>query len=756
MVRALAAAAAATLLLVGGAGLSVPAVAAERTEITESFNKAVQLLEAASGSKDAGEKLEKFKEARVALEKVLGLKPDADTARELRNLVKGEIITRVFLEAPRETIDKFKEVLALAEQGRKDYIRDKARIAELIKDLTAGEFDRMWIAIYQLKGAGQHAVPQLFEKLKTGNRDDCSAVTMALIAAGPSVVLPLAETLKIDDAEIEQEIIFILGQIGDARALPALAATAASATNEAVNTEAAKAVRAIAGDAGAKSAPIYYLEQAQAYYQKRFEVLQRPAEDYIIWTWDNEARNVAGRQVPEYAFYLEMAEKFCYDAIAINEFFEDIYPLLICDYFQQYHTYSDLLASAARAGENTLSEAEVKDLEARKARMVEILRTATALGKEHVYDALQMALADGNVAVAVSCSATLRKLGSTADLPIVPVAGKRGQIKPQVPAEADPLVAALDSANKSVRYDAAATLAGLADRQFPGVEKVAPILCQALGERGARVALVADSDVQVVNHLQASLKDQRLNYIVDIARDQKEALNVGFSVPMKDVLLVDAAFKKSIETFLTDYRTRNVPVIILTTDANAAEARAAFEGKGKVAAFLAKPIQHAALEIALSDAFRTVREDTGNTVALEMNYLAARALANVDVSTTVLPMNDTVPALVRALDLPDEVRLEALKALSNIASPAAQHELTQVAVNTANSLEARLGALEALASIAIKQGGTSTDVKLAAEKLINDKEPDVRTAAARLIGAGTSSVLPVRQLIQNAKWVSVN
>jgi len=754
MVRALAAAAA-TLLLAGGAGLNAPAAAADRkAEITESFNAAVELLEAAGNARDAGEKLEKFQQARIALEKVLTLKPDADTARELRDLIKGEIITRVFLEAPRETIDKLKEVLALAEQGRKKWIRDKARIAELIKDLTAGEFDKMWIAIYKLKAAGQHAVPQLFEKLKTGNRDERSAVTMALIASGPPVVLPLAETLKIDNADIQQEVIFILGQIGDARALPALAAVAVSNANPAVKRDAVKTIRAIVGDGELKSAPAYYLELAESYYSKRFEVLQRPYDDYIIWTWDAEAQNVSGRKVPEYAFYLEMAEKFCYDAVAINQSFDEVYPLLICDYFQQYHTYNDLLAAAARGGENTLSKEEIEDLQARKERIVEILRTAPALGKQYIYDALRMALEDGNAAVAVSCSEALRKLGSTADLPILPVGGKRKK-KQRVPAEADPLVAALSSPNKRIRYEAAATLAGLADREFDAVEKVIPTLCQALGERGTRVALVADSDVQVVNQLQAELKDQALNYIVDIARDPREALNVGFAVPMKDVLLVDAAFKKTIETFLSDYRTRNVPMIILTTEANAAEAKAAWEGKGKVVGFLAKPVQRAALEIALSDAFRAVREDTGNTVALEMNYMAAKALANVDVDTTVLPMEDAVPALVRALELPDEVRLEALKALGNIASPAAEHELMRVAVNTANSLEARLAALEALASIAIKQGGTSTDVKLAAEKLLNDKEASVRAAAARLIGAGTRSVLPIKQLIENARWVSV-
>ena|GEM_PF-6394095 len=722
---------------------------AQDTEITKEFRAAVRLLEAAGRSTDAADKLKKFEAARIALEKVLSMRPGSELARKLRNDVKEQVITQIFLEAPPETLDKVKEFLGLAEQGRRDWLRDQDRIAELIKDVTKGQFDEMWVAIYKLKAAGQHAAPLLVEALKTGDRDTRTKVSMTLIASGPPVVGPLVEALKIQDDAVKQEVIFILGQIGDARALPGLAALARKGKAATVRDDALAAINKIADEA-LKSAPVYYLDQAEAYYRKRFDVLQRADEDYIVWDWDAKGKKLTGRKVPEYAFYLETAEKLCYEAIALNEHFDDAYSLLICVYYQQLHVCNNLLAAAEKAQADTLTEAEIAGIGARKSRIDEILRTAPALGKQHMYGALRLALTHENVAVAVSCSNALRQLGSTADLPVLPV-GDPDDGPREIVAYADPLVAALYADNKQVRYNAASTLAGMADRTFDGVERVIPTLCDALGERGARVALVADADGQVINKIKGDLEAD--GYIVDTAHSVEGTFNVAYAVPMKDVLIVDATFKKAIDTFLIDYRSRNVPIILLTSEENAEEAAAVYEEK--VNGFVSKPVKRSELNTALLAAYRSVEEDTGKTLALSMNYMAAKALANVDVDTTILPMDEAVPALVGALDLPDEVRLEAMQALSNIAPATgeAQHGLALVAANTGNSVEARLAALEALTATGAKHGGTTASVKDLAEKLLVDKEPPVRSAAARLIGSAAQSISPVKRLISDARWV---
>ena len=721
-------------------------------KITESFRAAVKLLEEAAAGKDDAERKKKFEQARIAIEKVISMDPSASLARRLRDMTKEQLITQLFLEAPPDVLGKMKEFLALAETGRRNWIRDPQRIAGLIKELTSGEFDRKWIALHKLNAAGQHAVPQLVEVLKTGDRDARTNAGMTLIASGPPVVLPLGEALKSSNEGLKEEIVFVLERIGDARALPGLAAAAINSTNAAVRKGAVGAIEKIAAGQALRSAPAYYLDQATDYYQERFEVLQRAADDYIIWDWDKEAETLKGRKVPEYAFYLEMAEKLCYDAVAAADgHFDDAYPLLISTYFQQLHVCSNLRAAAANIQGDVLTEEEIAGIEARRNRIVEILRTAPALGKQSVYRALKLALADGNVAVAVSCADALRQLGSDADLPLAVGARKKRGID-EVVAHADPLVAALDSDNKLVRYRAAAALLGLSDRAFAGMDRVLPILCQALGERGVRVALVADSDIQVINQIKGDLKAE--GYIVDTAQNVSDALNVGYAVPMKDILLVDASFRKVIDTFIVDYRSRNVPIILLTSGDNAAEAKAVYEDK--VDGFVSKPIDAAELKGTMLKAFSVLEEDTGQSVSLSMNYHAAKALANVDVNKSVLPMESAVDALVGTLDLPDDVRLEAIEALSNIApaSESAQAGLAPVAADGGNSLEARLASLEALASIAITHGATTVGVQDLAEKLLVDTEPLVRTAAARVIGAGAQSTSSLVRLIADPKWVT--
>jgi len=303
-----------------------------------------------------------------------------------------------------------------------------------------------------------------------------------------------------------------------------------------------------------------------------------------------------------------------------------------------------------------------------------------------------------------------------------------------------------------VRYHAAVALASLAERNFPGVEKVVPLLSQALGERGANVIMLADQNIQVLNQLRSSLTES--GYIVDTAADPGAAVNIGFSMPMKDVMVIDAELASAIDTFLGDFRTRQIPVILLTTEANAERAKIYYEDK--VTAILSKPVSEAQLEAVVNAAIAKTGRSGAKGTALSLNYLAAKALANVNVHNTALPMAEAVPALVGALELPDAVRLEALKALANIADPSAQNPLASAAADTANSLECRLAALEALKAIAIRHGGIYSNVAETAQKLLVDSEADIRTAASTLIGAANRLGISAaaEALIADGKWVS--
>jgi len=709
----------------------------DNPELVKLFNKAVDLLEQ-----------KKYQEAGGLLDKVVAMNPDSSIALKLRNQAKQQALLDAFLEAPPETVDAIKKFFALAERGRREWLRDQKRIAESVAKLVAAkEPTHIWTAIAELKTAGQHAAPQLFDALKKGKRDDHTTIDMAIMSCGPAVVLPLCEALNVQDDLVKQEIIFVLGQIKDTRALPALAAVAAGDAPASVKENALDSIKRIAAG-NLQSAPVYYYEQAQAYYRQRYDVLQNPHDDFIIWSWNAKDQSLVSRAAPEYAFYLEMTEKLCYQAIALDETFESVYPLLICSYLQQLNTYSSLLDAVDEGTLQNLSEEEIAGLKARKDRVAGILSTATALGKQHFYGALNFALQEGNSTVAVACEDILRRLGSPADLPVI-VGGKGDRNMPAAAATADPLVAALDSDSKQVRYNAAVALAGMSTRAFPGSDRVLPVLCQALGERGARVVLVADADVQVTNQLKSDLNEA--GYIADIASDPDTALVAGFSVPVKDALVVDAGFAKSIGRFLADFRTSRMPVILLCTEANMEAAKAAYEGK--VSGIVMKPVEMAALQAALESAFKGAKDTSGKALALKMNYTAANAIASLDPAGTVLPLDTAVEALAKSLDLPDEVKLESMKALGNIGSQAAEPDLASVAANAGNSVAARQAALDALTAIAIKHGTVSFGVRELAEKLLADGDTTIREAAARLLGASASSATPIKQLIANPNWI---
>ena len=753
MVRALTAAAMIFLLAIGlswaaeegskdaAAGTATEAVAAadQNPEMVKAFNAAVDLLEQ-----------KKYDEGRAALDKVLAMNPSSSLALKLRNQAKMQAIMAAFMEGPPETMGSIKRFFSLAERGRREWLRDQTRIGELAAALSAAsEPAQVWTAIAELKTAGQHAVPQIVEAIRKSKPESHTNLDMALLAGGTTVVPPLCEALNVKDDLVKQEIIFVLGQIKDTRALPALAAIAGGDYLPSVKENAEDAVKRIAGPENLKSATEYCLTQAQDYYRKKYDVRQSPYDDFIIWSWDDKNQILAGRIVPEYAFYLEMTEKLCYQALGLNPAFESAYPLLLCSYFQQLNTYDSMLEAAGKGALPDLSQEDLAGLKARRERVAAILSTATALGKQHFYGALALALSEGNYSTAVACEGVLRQLGSATDLPVI-VTGKDDRNMPVVAAQADPLVKALESENKQVRYNAAVSLSTMATRRFPGYEKVVYTLCEALGERGARVALVADPDLQVTNQLKSDLAED--GYIVDVAADADSALNAAYSVPVKDALIVDCTFKKAIDRFLVDYRSGKLPIILLCTQENLNDAKASYEGK--VTGFAFKPVEVAALKSQIDAAFKAGKDTSGKALALDMNYMAAKALANIDPSSTVLPLGEALDALVKALALPDEVKLEALKALGNIAADGPQQDLIAVAADAANQPAVRLAALDALTAIAIKHGTVVPGVRDVAEKLLADADPAVREAAARLLGAAAYSTEPVKQLLADPKWVN--
>jgi len=346
---------------------------AEKTILfSDDFNQAMKLLEQG-----------KYEDARVALEKVIARNPDSAVARQLRDSAKQQIILNAFIEAPQPTLDTLKRFLSLAEQGRREWLRDEEHINKLITDVVEGDFDEMWLAIHELNLAGQHAIPGLVDLLRQEDQDVRTKVAMALIAVGSPGVMPLCEALQTTDELTKQEIIFILGEIGDRKALPALAEMALKADKPSIRETARRTIEKIGGRAG-KPPQEYYLDLANAYFTKDVSIIQSSADDFLIWSWDAGSGKLVSRNTPEYSYYLEMAEICCYKALAVDIACQRAYPLLLNIYVQQFNTNRTLLDAIA-AGLGEVSEAELAAITARKERAEDILRSARSFGKARAH-----------------------------------------------------------------------------------------------------------------------------------------------------------------------------------------------------------------------------------------------------------------------------------------------------------------------------------------------------------------------------------
>jgi len=375
-----------------------------------------------------------YDKAGEQIKGVLMLNVSPDNALKLRDLASSRQIIAILADSPQIVKLRFQDFLAIAERGRRLWLKDQKRIDELVKQLVEGDFDQMWLAVYELTTAGQYAAPRLVEKLM--DERDRQAKTRAAIAlktCGRSVTLPLAEALLGAPDQVKQEICFILREspkgkmiIPDRRALPALKTIAQDEkVNLATRQEALKTIAIIetAPIAQLPSAQEIYFTEAEKFYHRDPSLLEPVYQDHIIWSWENN--KLAARVVPEYAYYLEMAEKYCRQALAVDPAYEKVKPLLICSIYAQYNTALELLAVAERTPKNeNITEQDVAGLKARKARLEEIINTLPSLGAKHYYAALQRALADQQAAIAVFCSDVLKELGSGTELAPSAVAKK--------------------------------------------------------------------------------------------------------------------------------------------------------------------------------------------------------------------------------------------------------------------------------------------------------------------------------------------
>ncbi|HLD36676.1 MAG TPA: HEAT repeat domain-containing protein, partial [Planctomycetota bacterium] len=434
-----------------------------------------------------------------------------------------------------------------------------------------------------------------------------------------------------------------------------------------------------------------------------------------------------------------------YDGLRLNDNNAPLWSLLVCVLLAKYNEADLALQSAMKLSKSGgVSDELLAKLQADLSKFKENFITGSIGGKAHLYRALKRSLSDGNNEVAVSCIKALASSAQPKDLPTLQRA--------DASAPGMPLIDSLSHSDKRVRYAAAEALVKINPPEaFPNMEKVIPVINEALGESGVRIVLVIEPDPEVRSALKTELA--KLNCFVTEALTAEEGIKMAKRFPTEDLIILNNKLANEVvftlnllvrgekysETVFNslkeDIRSKGIPLIITGSKDEIERAKGIYQEK--VDNYLVTPAEGEILAEAINKVFQ--RDDILNdskTRALLVCADAARALAKLDTRNTIYAYRQTIEALLGVLEgRPDNVREMALEALRRFAEPASVEGLVKALANKENTLNIRQKIGEAIAAVFRNNPDSiSQEIYDVLKKSFNEDEPEVKQIIAMALG----------------------
>lgn len=648
-----------------------------QSDLRETFDRGVELLQ--QGDREGA--LREF-------QRVLAMDPDHQAAYELWRNTEHRVWLDILTERGEfELIGK--RLMDLARLGRSELVDDEDAIAELVDTVFEGDpVARKRATIALAAQHGEFAVPAFLGALADETDGDRRVLAIFTLAEmGPTVVLPLTQALRSDNASLRRQVAFALGHVGDLRAAPVLAWHASGDPDSGVAAAAADALARMGGDADALGG---FLALGDDYREGARRVAGPGLRSTVVWSWDG---GLAKRSIPSYLWTDEMAKGAYYDALAI-----------------------DPGSQRALAGIAAASAAQVGVLEARERGGADVgdlldqahggLLAVAASGTTAVDAALANALSAGDEAGA---GALCRVLSECAGAPT------------------PGLTQALE-AGGAVSSEAAMALAHASLRSgAPASARTVETLALSAAREILQVAGIIDADARRTAVVRGELEGRGVlvrswdTGAVALASMRRAA---GFDLLVVGESLPDLTVHQVLGEITSDVRTSSTPLLLSASDADAAE-----ELYGDKVGGILTADDLSALDDALSG------ELTGErAVAAELAARSAEALAALAVRGGV-DLHPVQGQLIAALSRADAVAEPAAKALAHGGDQNAVAGLTAVVVDADRSSEARVAAADGLAGVFSRQPGSGGAVAEAlAEVARGDGDARVRLAASRALG----------------------
>jgi len=360
---------------------------------------------------------DQFEDAAKEFEEVLKLSPNSTEALELRDMANVRFYIEAINRGPAPLRENVLKLLELAAEAEKQRLTDKDRIEKLVQGLSGTYEERARIYL-ELVQAGRYAVVPLLERLANTKAPDYTdyrvRASVALIRIGDEAVLPLCTALRAKNESLRQDIAFILGQIGDPRAVPYLLRAAKSDPDTTARSVAEIALDKIRryADVPDVTPQIALFRYARLYYYDDPSVRQSSRFGHAIWNWSDKDQRLVMQVIPDFLFSVSMAANVATEALLADPGFEPVLPLLISIYHKETIVIRTRLEAArADAEKGMLSEDTERMLQARLATAQNILLTLRASGEKNFYRALTLQLHDGNPYIAAAVIADLAQVG---------------------------------------------------------------------------------------------------------------------------------------------------------------------------------------------------------------------------------------------------------------------------------------------------------------------------------------------------------
>jgi CheY-like chemotaxis protein len=716
----------------------------------------------------------RYEAAYESFNEALAKRPSYKLALELRR----EAGFQFFVEALSQEGDvgfvlrKFLEIIEKRALIREP---DEAKIKKLLEDIKSDDYRKKYMAIENLlSDVGQYCVPYCVETLGDRRNDQYRVDIIVLLwRMSRDAVLPIIDILNSSNPFMRQNAAIILGHIGDRRAIPALLARFQD-PEEDVHVKDSSKESALKitrekdiGDLG--QAKEWYYGLAQDYYYDNLNVIVTSYRDWLYWFWTEDEqqphRKLAWRKVDRFEFNELLAEEACYEALALDDNYDDVWTLLLCVLFAELNEVESALEVMVQSED---IDGTVLDRFRQKRAINEKCQTICyTRGKQQLYKALRRSLDDRNALVAVSCINTLKDIKADGTmlpqppLPVDPNAPKprpgEEPPPPPPPAVGASLIAALNYPDKRVRYAAAEALVFMnpvrtVPRQpfypFLDANKVVPTLIEAVGESAPRVILVIENDIQIANRTIDYIRE--IGYMPVLEKDGLNGLSRAKSFPTQDLIIIatdlpDMKAFEIIDALREDYRTKDVPIFVMAQETRLRVVKGLYAGKADDV--IPKKIDQLALRDKLDNAFKLphARQDAPAR-AIEIARKAAEALAHIDLDNPNFDANPAIAPLEQVLqrgtvDTPrrldyDVVRLPAMVALGRLGDAARPtlDTLCEIFANDNNKKEIRVGSADAIGEVMRPTHKASLRVYETLREGMNDRELAIQNAAAKALG----------------------